>query len=120
MEPGRAEKARPFAIDFMSAFAVSRIELDVDGRVTKVVWGVIDRKSMRWVSAEALAPVADVVEAIHKGDQVLAVLPGRDSGLPEREFVVVEFDDGTETIELDEATGPAPRIHDMDRIVQLG
>ena len=120
METCRAEKSCQFAIDFMSAFAVSKIRLDVDGRVTQVVWGIIDRKSMRWVSAEALIPVADVAEAIHKEDQVLAVFPGRDNGLPKREFVVVEFDDGTETIELDEVTGPALRIRDMDRIAQLG
>ncbi|MEO8059190.1 MAG: hypothetical protein ABI671_12765 [Burkholderiales bacterium] len=109
-------KARLLARDFMSAFAVSRIDLDTDGRVTQVVWGVIDKKSNRWVSDEELAPVADVVAAIQNGDQVLAIFPPAAGKLAEREFVVVEFDDGMETIELDEVSGPAPRIHDMGRI----
>ena len=116
MAISRGEKARLFERDFMSAFAVSKIDLDTDGRVTQVLWGVIDKKSNRWVSAEELAPVADVVAAIQNGDQVLAIFPPTAGGLPEREFVVVEFDDGTETIDLVEVSGPAPRIHDMGRI----
>ena len=116
MSNHRGNKCQLFARDFMSAFAVSKIDLDTDGRVTRVLWGVIDKTSNRWVSDEELAPVAEVVAAIQSGDQVLAIFPPTAGRLPEREFVVVEFDDGTETIELDEISGPAPRIHDLGRI----
>jgi hypothetical protein len=97
----------------MSVFAVSKVRLTNDGRVTDVLWGVIDKKSNHWVSPAALAPVAEVVEAIHNGDRVLAFFPSNDGRLPEREFEVVEFDDGTETIELDAANAPAPENRDM-------
>ena len=105
--------ARQLLRDAVSAFAVSKVRLDVDGRVTDVLWAVIDKKSNHWVSPAALAPVAEVVEAIHNGDQVLALFPTNGGRLPEREFEVVEFDDGTETIELDAANAPAPDIRDM-------
>jgi hypothetical protein len=81
--------------------------------VTEVLWGVIDQKSNHWVSPAELAPVAELVEAVHNGDQVLALFPANDGRLPEREFGVVEFDDGTETIELDASNAPAPEIRDM-------
>ena len=77
------------------------------------LWGVIDKKSNHWVSPAAVAPVAEVVDAIHNGDQVLALFPTNGGRLPEREFEVVEFDDGTETIELDASNAPAPEIRDM-------
>jgi hypothetical protein len=97
----------------MSVFAVSKVRLDVDGYVTDVLWGVMDKKSKHWVSPEALAPVVEVVEALRKGDQVLALFPSNDDRLPEREFEVVEFDDGTETIELNVSAAAAPGIRDM-------
>ena len=114
MAPYQGAKTRELLQDPMSVFAVSKVRLDVDGRVTDVLWGVIiDKKSNHWVSPAALAPVAEVVEAIHNGDQVLALFPTNGGRLPEREFEVVEFDDGTETIELDASNSPAPAIRDM-------
>jgi hypothetical protein len=112
-------KARALLQDPMSVFAVSKVRLDVDGRVTDVLWGVIDKKSNHWVSPATLAPAAEVVDAIHNGDHVLALFPTNDGRLPEREFVVVEFDDGTETIELDVVNAPAPGIRDMVQLDQL-
>ena len=113
MAPYQGARARELLQDPMSVFAVSKVRLDVDGRVTDVLWGVIDKKSNRWVSPAAVAPVAEVVEAIHNGDQVLALFPTNGGRVPEREFEVVEFDDGTETIELDGFNAPAPEIRDM-------
>jgi len=112
-------KAREVLPDSPSVFAVSKVRLDVDGRVTDVLWGVIDKKSNHWVSPAALAPVAEVVEAIHNGDQVLALFPTNGRRLPERMFEVVDFDDGTETIELDVVNAPAPEIRDMVQLDQL-
>jgi hypothetical protein len=118
MAPYQGARARELLQDPMSVFAVSKVRLDVDGRVTDVLWGVMDKKSNRWVSPATLAPVAEVVEAIHNGDQVLAVFSSNGRELPEREFEVVEFDDGTETIELDAANAPAPEIRDMLQLDQ--
>jgi hypothetical protein len=87
--------------------------MDADGRVAEVLWGVIDKESSHWVSPTALAPVAEVVEAIHNGDQVLALFPTSIGRLSEREFEVVEFDDGIETIELNASNPPAADIRDM-------
>jgi hypothetical protein len=111
--PYQGARARELLRDPMSVFAVSKVRLDADGHVTDVLWGVIDKKSNHWVSPAALASVAEVVEAIHNGDQVLALFPTNEGRLPEREFEVVEFDDGSETIELDAANAPAPEIRDM-------
>lgn len=113
MAPYQGARARELLQEPMSVFAVSKVRLDVDGRVTDVLWGVIDKKSNHWVSPAALAPVAQVVDAIHNGDQVIALFPTNGGRLPEREFEVVEFDDGTETIELDAFNAPAPEIRDM-------
>jgi hypothetical protein len=97
--PFNAGQLRQFAGDCMSAFAVTSVARGVGGRVTHVVRGVLDMNSKHLVSVEALAPVADVVDAIHNGDQVRAVFPTTDRGLHEREFVVVQFEDGIETVE---------------------
>ena len=109
-------RARELLPDSMSVFAVSKVRLDADGRVTDVLWGVIDRKSNHWVSPAALAPVAEVVEAIRNGDHVLALFPTNSGRLVEREFEVVEFDDGSETIKLDASHASAPEIRDMVRL----
>lgn len=113
MAPYEGARARELLQNPMSVLAVSKVRLDVDGRVTDVLWGVIDRKSNHWVSFAALAPVAEVVDAIHNGDQVIALFPTNGGRMPEREFEVVEFDDGTETIELDAFNGQAPEVRDM-------
>jgi hypothetical protein len=99
--------------DSGSVFAVSKVRIDRDGRITEVLWGVIDKKSNHWVSPAALAPVEVVVEAIHNGDHVLALFPTNGGRLPEREFEVVEFDDGTGTIALHASNAPASEIRDM-------
>lgn len=100
----------------MSVFAVSKVRLDPDGRVTDVLWGVVDTKSNRWVSPEVVAPVSEVVDAIHKGDRVYALFPTPHGHSPERQFMVVDYASGWETVAL---TGPPTReheIHHMDKI----
>ena len=49
-------------------FAVSRVRLDPDGRVTAVQWGRVDTRANAWATPESLAPVAEVVQAIQAGD----------------------------------------------------
>jgi hypothetical protein len=100
----------------MKTFAVSKVELDADGRVVAVRWGRVDTAKNAWAADETEAPVAEVVRALHAGDPVFALFPSTHGHVPERQFVVVDYDDGRQTIVLD---GPATyerEIHDMERI----
>lgn len=100
----------------MSVFAVSRVRLDLAGNVTDVMWGVVDTKSNHWVSPEVEAPVAEVLDAIQKGDYVVALFPTAHGHMPERQFVSVEIGDGTKAISLDGPARPGREIQDMDRL----
>jgi hypothetical protein len=80
--------------------------------LTDVVWGVIDKKSNHWVSPTALAPWPRSSTPFTMATR-LALFPTNGGRLPEREFEVVEFDGGTETIELDASNAAAPEIRDM-------
>lgn len=100
----------------MSTYAVSKVKLDADGRVTAVLWGRVDTVENDWATPEVEAPVAKVVDALEAGDQVFALFPSAHGHLPERRFVIADYDDDRKTIVLD---GPAVyerEIHDMDRI----
>ena len=70
---------------------MSEIRLAADGRVSHVLWGEVDAPSDHDVSARVVAPVADVVDAIHGGARVAAVFATVHSALPERFFVVAEL-----------------------------
>ena len=59
----------------MRVFAVSKVGLDKDGRVTTVFWGKVNTSTNQWAAPEVVAPVADVVNAIHSGDDVYALFP---------------------------------------------
>ena len=102
----------------MTVYAVSRVRLDKDGRVTDVLWGEVDTKTNQWATAESVAPVVEVVDAIHAGDQVFALFPTTHGHLPERRFIVVDYDSGWETIALDGPSTFEREIHDMDRLEQ--
>ena len=100
----------------MTVYAVSKVRLDKDGRVTDVLWGQVNTRTNLWAAPEEVAPVAEVVGAIHTGDQVFALFSTTHGHLPERHFVVVEYDNGWETIALDGPTTHEREIHDMDRL----
>jgi hypothetical protein len=97
-------------------FAVSKVELDQDGRVVNVLWGKVNTRTNAWATPEVLAPVADAVKALHAGNRVFALFPSVHGHLPDRQFVAVDYDDGRETIVLDGPTAYEREIHDMDRI----
>ena len=104
----------------MRTFAVSKVRLDADGRVTAVFWGRVDTRNNTWATAEHEAPVAKAVDALEAGDQVFALFPSIHGHLPERRFAVADYDDARETIVL---AGPATyerEVHDMDRIPARG
>jgi len=100
----------------MLTFAVSRVALDAGGRVTHVFWGRVDPGKNTWATPEILAPVLAAVNALDAGDQVFALFPSTHGHLPERRFMVADYDGGLKTIVME---GPATRereIHHMDRI----
>ena len=100
----------------MSVFAVSKVRLDSQGCVSDVLWGVVDTKSNHWVSLEHAAPVKAVLDAIHNGDQVVALFPTVDGHVPGGQFVAVGHDNGHETIALAGAPTFERELPDMDRL----
>ncbi len=99
-----------------SVYAVSRVGLDADGRVTHVQWGRVDTAANLWKDAEAVAPVADAVAALQAGDQVFALFASPDGHLPGRQFTSVAYEDGRQTIVLHGDPVAGHEIHDMDRL----
>ena len=63
-----------------------------------------------------MAPAATVVDALRNGDQVFALFPSIHGHLPERRFVVADYDGGRNTIVLDGPTASEREVHDMDRL----
>ncbi len=100
----------------MQTFAVSKVQLDADGRITDVLWGRVDTIKNTWATQQAVAPVAAVVDALRNGDQVFALFPSVHGHLPERRFVVADYDGGRNTIVLDGPTASEREVHDMDRL----
>ena len=99
--PQRRVSARQARLEApTTTYAVSKVGLDADGRVTSVFWGRVDTVRNDWATGEAIAPVADVVSVIHNGDAVFALFPSQHGHLPERRFAVVDYADGRETIAL--------------------
>lgn len=99
-----------------STFAVSKVKLDSDGRITAVLWGKVDTSKNAWAAPEVVVPVAAVADALSAGDQVFALFPSTHGHLPDRRFVVADYDGGRKTIVLD---GPATyerEVHDMNRL----
>jgi hypothetical protein len=97
-------------------FAVSKVRLDDDGRVTGVLWGKVDIRKNDWAIPEVVAPVADVVDALDAGHPVFALFPSVHGHMPDRRFVAVDYDDGRRTIVLAGPTALEREVHDMDRL----
>jgi hypothetical protein len=100
----------------MKVFAVSKVRLDKDGRITEVYWGEVNTRENDWAAPETVVPVADVVRALHEGHQVFALFPSTHGHLPERRFMVVDYDNGWETISLDGPPTHEREVHDMERV----
>jgi hypothetical protein len=76
----------------------------------------VSSKSLRFdqaVGVRVVAPVGDVVDAIHDGAQVAAVFSASKERLPDRLFVVVEHEDGRECIAFGDASSPGRNLADM-------
>jgi hypothetical protein len=100
----------------MNVFAISKVRLDQDGRVVDVFWGRVDTRRNQWAAPEAIAPVAEVVNALHAGAQVFALFPSEHGHVPDRRFNIVGYDNGWETIALDGPPTHEREVHDMERL----
>ena len=100
----------------VTVYAVSKISLDPEGRVTEVLWGQVDTVRNDWSTDEATAPVREVVDAIHGGAAVYALFPSATGHVPERRFDVIEHEDGTETIAIGASPDTSRGLGDMDRM----
>ena len=98
-------------------FAVSKLALDPDGRVTGVLWGRVNTRRNAWAAPEAIARVSKVVAALQAGDRVFALFPSINGHLPDREFEVAEYANGMQTIVLSGPTASDREVHDMDRLI---
>jgi len=99
-----------------SVYAVSKVGLDTDGRITHVQWGRVDTANNQWIGAEAVVAVADAVAALQAGDQVFALFASANGHLPLRQFASVDYADGRKTVVLQGPPIAGHEIHDMDRL----
>ena len=100
----------------MTTFAVSKVQLDSGGCMTAALWGQVDTAKNAWATPEIVSPVAAVVYALHAGGQVFALFPSIHGHLPDRQFVIADYDGGRKTIVLDGPTACEREIHDMNRL----
>jgi len=112
----QGERARPMADEAGRVFEVSKVRFGGDGQVRDVLWVEVLARSERQAGEAVVAPVAEVVEAIHDGAQVEAVFSRSVGTAPERRFVVVEHADGRESIALDGPRSPGRDLIDMVRL----
>lgn len=101
----------------IKTFAVSKVRLDPAGRITAVFWGQVDTAQNDWATPEVETPVAAVVDVLHAGNQVFALFPSLHGHLPDRRFVVADYDGDRKTIVLDGPTAYEREVHDMDRLL---
>lgn len=100
----------------MSVYAVSKVKLDPDGRVLAALWGKVNTETNEWAGPETVVPVADIVSAIRAHHDVFALFPSEHGHLPERRFIVVDYDNGWHTISLEGPPTHEREVHDMDRL----
>jgi len=100
----------------MTTYAVSKVALDSGGRVTAVLWGKVDTDRNAWAGTESVVPVGVAVDALRAGHQVFALFPSVHGHLPDRQFVIADYDGTRNTIVLDGPTAIEREIHDMDRL----
>ena len=100
----------------VQTFAVSKVHLDAAGRIADVLWGRVDIGNNTWATPEVIAPVASAVDALRAGHQVFALFPSIHGHLPERRFVVADYDGDRNTIVLYGPSTKEREVHDMDRL----
>ena len=112
----QGERARPMSTERGRHFEVSKVRIGPDGHVSDVLWGEINSASDLKVGKRVVATVAEVVDAIHDGAQVAAVFTKGDP-LPQRMFLVVEQNDGSEHITIDGTPYAGRNASDLEKLV---
>ena len=113
-------KARPLDGETKRFFSISKIRLDPAGWPTHVLWGEVNAASDLDVGAQRVAPVAEVVDALHDGAEVAGVfLPPR-VHTPEHLLVVTVRPDGSETIALAPTASLSAQRANLQQIASLG
>ena len=102
-----------------AVYAISKVGLDLDGRVTHVRWGRVDTTTNQWIGKESMSPVADAVAALKAGDQIFALFASAHGHTPGQQFSFVNYDDGRETIVLQGTPIDEHEIHDIDRLAGM-
>ncbi len=111
----QGERARPMDTERGRVFEVSKVRIGPDGHVSAVLWGEVEAGADRVVGARVVAPVAEVVDALHDGAEVGAVFASK-GHLPERAFVIALHADGRECIAFDDAVSPGRELGDMEAL----
>jgi hypothetical protein len=114
--PVALEVAHPAEIIPLKTFAVSKVRLDKDGRITDLLWGPVDRVTNDWAAPQTAEPVAVAVQALRSGYQVHALFSSLHGHQPDRQFVVADYDGGLQTIVLAGPSAYEREVHDMDRM----
>lgn len=109
----QGKRARQIDNENQRVLEVSKVRIGVDGNVSDVLWAEVNGKSDQDVSARIVAPVAEVVDAIHDGAQVVALFSSSKEQLPKRAFVIVEHEDGRECIAFDDLPSPGRNLPDI-------
>ena len=102
-----------------AVYAISKVGLDLDGRVTHVRWGRVNTTTNQWIGKESMSPVADAVVALKAGDQIFALFGTAHGHMPGQQFSLVNYDDGRETIVLQGKPIDEHEIHDIDRLAGM-
>ena len=109
-------RARPIENAAQRVFEVSKVRIAADGHVSAVLWTEVGGKTDQAVAACVVAPVADVVDAIHDGAQIVAVFSSPHGRLSERAFVVVKHEGGRECIAFSDAPLPGRNLADIAKL----
>jgi hypothetical protein len=98
--PYQGARAHPDATEGGRIYAVSKVRLDSDGQVTRVLWSEVSAASNLDVGAQVPAQLAEVLDALHAGHDVVARFASQHPHVPQRALRVVEHADGRESLAL--------------------
>lgn len=109
-------RARAADDESTRVFEVSKVRLAAQGQVSHVLWAEVNARTDHDVSTRAVAPVAEVIDAMHGGARVAAVFTQHGGHRPERFFVVTQHEDGSEAIAFDGDASPGRELRDIDTL----
>ena len=116
MPPYQGARARTSPKEIERVFAVSKVRLDSDGQITRVLWAEVNAASNLGVGTDMVASLSEVIDALHAGHRVLAKFATAQLNLPERAFEVIEHSNGRETLAL---AGPHTTDREIPDIARL-